>query len=529
MYHTNSIVYSDEHDIFLEDSSELTELDGWVQECIKSRKRFTFSEREVLQSLWDKGEDIRLREDSRFCEVMLPSQAQEVQWRLKRQIITNQHLYELLEDEEWDGKDLYQYLEHFDQSISEDAFHIFFLHDHRFIISYDDQGFYHISLRADRKKIILTPEQKNSADQLASQLLALFPDNTRTPWSTHVLLEHLKQLSATADMWEEVLPVAIENWLLQREEWVRVGRDSWFPQALIPSLGKSHQYAVLPVLSPVEGRSFSFPSISYESPIAQEISQSVDETSRQQDQLIVSTVKWKMTLRTLHINEGYIPIPTKARIFYPRAKKLSSLVAVAGVWFADASEMTIWLDTEKHQLYGPDIQDQLAFLVAGTMLEMLWTSSGMSFNTIGVDATVAEEEARLVDLTALAHSRSALLESYRDSLRAIMASSNTGWSFSELYNELCSRQQHKPNRSTIRTVLSSSPEFTFVRAENKWIVNPDISPEDGTKIVRRAKAIAHYNIVESDIKQQECLSLAEMIAKSRERLGYLRSLYTHIS
>ena len=526
MCYTNNVMDTDKYDIFLENPSELPELDEWVKGCIKNRRRFTFSEREVLQSLWDKGEDIRLREDSRFCEVILPNQAQGGQWRLKRQVITNQHLYELLEDEEWDGNDLYQYLERLDQNVLKDAFHIFCPHDHRFVLSSNDQGLYHVSLRIDRKKMTLTPEQKQSIDHLASQLLDLFPDNRRTPWSTHVLLEHLKQLSVTPDIWEGVLSVALESWLLHREEWVRVGRDTWFPKKLVPSLSKSHKYAVLPVSSQVEGSSLFLPTISYESSTIQEIFQAIDETSRHQNQqMINSAVKWKMTLRTVHINEGYIPIPAKVRVFYPRAKKLFSVVAVPGVWFSDASELTVWLDTEKHQLYGPDVQDQLAFLVAGTMLELLWTASGITFNTIGVDTAIAEEEVRLVDLTELAHLRSAALESYRGSLRAIMALSNTGWGFPELYNEVCYRQQHKPNRSTIRAILSSSPEFTFVRAESKWILNPDIRPEDGTRMIRRARVIAHYDILGSNVKQQKSISLAEMIAKNRERLGYLRSLY----
>jgi len=292
----DSMINPNNYSIFLEKPSELSELDEWVEECITSQKRFTFSERDVLQSLWDGGEDIRLREDSRFCEV---------------------------------------------------------------------------------------------------------------------------------------------------------------------------------------------------------------------------------TLRTVHINEGYIPIPTKACVFYPRAKKLSSIVAVPGVWFSDASEMTVWLDTEKHQLYGPDVQDQLAFLVAGTMLEILWTASGITFNTIGVDTAITEEEVRLVDLTELAHLRAATLESYRGSLRAIMAPSNIGWSFPELYSVLCDRQQHKPNRSTIRAILSSSPEFIFVRTQNKWMLNYDITPEAGARALRKVTLIAQDISVGDD----ETPSITEMITKSRHRLAHLRSMY----
>jgi hypothetical protein len=249
-----------------------------------------------------------------------------------------------------------------------------------------------------------------------------------------------------------------------------------------------------------------------------------DEADRHQDQLSMnSSVKWKVTLRTVHINEGYLPIPTKARVSYPRAKKLSSIVAISSIWFADASEMIVWLDTEKHQLYGPDLQDQLAFVGAGTVLEILWTTAGITFNTIDIDLNVAEEEERLVDLTELTHLRSATLESYRVSLRAIMASPQTEWSFSELYKELCSRQQHKPNRSTIRSILSSSPEFVFMRAEKKWRLHADITPEAGARALRKARLIAQ----DAAIADGEAASIVESIAKSRQRLAHLRSIYMH--
>lgn len=523
MPQVDNMIVSDDSSIFLENSFELPELDKWVDECIRSRTRFTLSEREVLQSLWDSGEDIRLREDSRFCEVTLSNQIQEGQWRLSSQTITNQYLYELLEDEEWDGYDLYQYLKQLDQKMSNGSFHVFCAIDHRFILSSNDQGVYNVSLRLDRKKITLTPEQKNCIDQLAPQLLALFPDDSRIPWSTSLLLERLKELVFPSGILGEVLPAALENWLLQREEWMRVGRDTWFPKKLVPSLARSHRYAVLPVSSHENSNALSLVKIEGGALLSetQEVVQVVDGTEKVQGQLTRrSSVKWRTVLRTLHLNEGYLPVPTRARGCYPQAKKLSSVVAIPGVWFADASQMTVWLDTENHRLYGFDLQDQCAFLVAGTVLETLWTTSGITFNAIGVDTAIAEEEARLVDLTELAHLRSATLESYRASLRAIMGPSNRGWNFLELYNEVCERQQHKPNKSTIRTILSSSPEFVFVKSQHKWVLNNNILSEIGAKALRKATLLAQ------DISMgSEAPSIRKMITDSRQRLAHLRSMY----
>jgi len=101
------------------------------------------------------------------------------------------------------------------------------------------------------------------------------------------------------------------------------------------------------------------------------------------------------------------------------------------------------------------------------VLEMTLTTTSIVFRTCDVDQQVAEEEVRLVDLSDLAQLRSTALESYRASLRAILTKYNSPLRFQELYGELCNRQQHQPNRATIRSVLSSSPEFVFLKAAGK--------------------------------------------------------------
>ncbi len=44
--------YSD-NNLFLEEPAKLLELDNWVETCFQSRRRFTFTEEEVLKPLWD--------------------------------------------------------------------------------------------------------------------------------------------------------------------------------------------------------------------------------------------------------------------------------------------------------------------------------------------------------------------------------------------------------------------------------------------------------------------------------------------
>jgi hypothetical protein len=137
-----------------------------------------------------------------------------------------------------------------------------------------------------------------------------------------------------------------------------------------------------------------------------------------------------------------------------------------------------------------------------------------------------ERDDSLVDLSDLAQRRSTALESYRASLRTILTKYNFPLRFQELYEELCNRQQHQPNRATIRSVLSSSPEFVFLKAEGKWSLNAAISPEVSVKSLRRTAMVAHHAEGHTSTTQQESVSLSQMIAKNRQQLAALRSMYS---
>jgi hypothetical protein len=128
-------------------------------------------------------------------------------------------------------------------------------------------------------------------------------------------------------------------------------------------------------------------------------------------------------------------------------------------------------------------------------------------------------------LSDLAQRRSAILESYRASLHSILGKHNSPLRFQELYEELCSRQQHQPNRTSIRSILSSSPEFIFLKAERKWGLNTAISSEMSVKSLRQTAMIAH--LVEGDTiaAHQEPVSLPRMITKNRQQITALRSVY----
>lgn len=516
--------------LFLTEPAPISELNNWIAEYQSSQQRFTFTEAEILQASWDLGEDILLREDSRFKKAALPELPFPGQWQLSTHTIANQLIYDCLLNDEWDGEDLCHYLQLLDQQYIDATFHIFCRSDKRFSLSQNERGRYLIILNQKIVKVSLSAEQKEVLDRLADQLLEAFPHQGRTPWATFEILEQIKHISSDFPSLETLLPSDLAQWLSQRAEWIKVGRDIWFPKHLLPPPVQNRRYAVLSVDTGKRDQIpfFLEPLETSEPGISDEINQQISHDKQVQDsQQTLSRNRWKVALRTLHLNEGYIPVPPRMRVLYTHDQRLSNLSVYPGIWFADASEMMVWLDTTHHRLYGPDITDQLAFLDAGTILEIFWSNAGFTFNLAGQDPEIFEEEARLIDLTELAHLRSTLLESYRTSLRTLLASTYQGKVFAELYLELSQRQQHKPNRSTIRAILSSSPEFFFDKSESKWKLLPNISEETGASALRKVVVAAQQIVSENSHQSPDALSLTTMIARNRRQLVNLREFYGH--
>jgi hypothetical protein len=519
--------YQDSH-LFLAKPAQISELNDWITEYQNSQQRFTFTEAEILQACWDQGEDILLREDSRFKEAALPDLPFLGQWQLSTHTIANQLIYDSLLHNEWDGEDLSYYLQQLDRQNTEATFHIFCRTDKRFSLSPDEGGCYHIILNQMIVKVSLSGAQKEALDGLASQLLEAFPHQGRAPWTTFEVLEQIKHISSDFPTLEPLIPTELAQWLSRRDEWTKVSRDLWFPKHLLPPPVQNRRYAVLSVDAGKRGQMPSFlkPVDTNEQGVNEALSQEISHEKQIQDpQQTISRDRWKVVLRTLHLNEGYIPVPPLMRVFYPHGQNLSNLFVLPGIWFADASGMTVWLDMTHHRLYGPDVTDQLAFLDAGTILEIFWSNAGFTFSLAGQDPEIFEEEARLIDLTELAHLRSTLLESYRTSLRALLTPANQGKVFAELYFELCQRQQHKPNRSTIRAILSSSPEFFFDKSGRKWKLFPNISDEVGASALRKVAVAAQQISSKNGHQSPDTLSLTTMIASNRQQLIDLRKFY----
>lgn len=514
--------------LFLEEPAPIPDLDRWVEQYTRSQSRFTFPEADALKSLWDEGEEIRLREDSRFCEAHLPQQGVVPQWYLAHHKVANQVLLEAIEDELWDGSDLTGFLAQLDQQAPGDDFHVFAQGDQRFLVKQDESGTYHLALRTTVAVKKLSSEEKLLLDEVASLLLERVLEVGRKPWTTTELLDLIKTFVDHPGKLERIIPAVLSEWLIEQKEWARVGVESWIPEQQLPLPSIRHRYAVWPVFSPTTGVGNLLPQLVSESSLASDTIQTLEELTENSDPSSPRNLaKWNIVLRTVHLNEGYIPVPKRVRFLYPNARRLANVIALPGLWFADGSNFTVWLDSTKHGLFGPDLLDQFAFLEAGTTLMVTWRATGLIFQITGNDIQVNEEESRLVDLTQLANLRSTFLESYRGSLRAILGERDQPLSFQELYELLCKRQQHVPNSTTIRTILSSSPEFIFIKGNGKWCLNSMMTPEVGAKLLRRSALIGNEMVGGGRNIQPASLSesLSQLVLKHRQQLSVLRSMY----
>jgi hypothetical protein len=152
-----------------------------------------------------------------------------------------------------------------------------------------------------------------------------------------------------------------------------------------------------------------------------------------------------------------------------------------GMWHEDGTRFWLWLDRTNNHLYGPALADRLMWLDAGTVLRIEWAPDIIVIQRIRQDEAVRDEEARLVDLEALAAVRGGLGENYRRSVQAILNEAPEGLTFAEIVIALRQRQQHEVHRGTIHAILYSGG---FLRKDRRWFAAPD--SEAGARQLRAA-------------------------------------------
>lgn len=422
-------------------------------------ERFTFTEEQALVELWTAGEEVRLREDSRFWELEGLGHFQ-----LSHHRLANNLLAEMLWHGVWDGTNPAGVLTRLDNA-DDQAFHVFCPADPRF------------GLEGDAFSLLACPavsvpeELKRSLDAAADDLMGAHRQGG-APLTTHQLLELISRL--LGDLAGADDADALEAWLCGRNDWAEVARGLWLPRDLVPPPEQPGPFRVIRVGGgAAEG---SLPAeISYV-----EEGQAPDGDGPAEGLVVLAgppvergpdmAVSWTQVLRTAHLHACYLPVPVGARFRYPRfVGRAGGPLSIAAVAFESGREGRVWLDREHHRFYGEMVREIVEWEEAGRELRITWSPEAVVVRRGGLDERVREEESRHVDPSALHELRLGRGESYRQTLAAVLREAGGGMSFRELYDELSRRQGHWPGAPTLRAVLSQSPEFVSENGVWKWV------------------------------------------------------------
>ena len=429
-----------------------------------SSSRRTFTEREALQPLWDAGYEVPIHADTRFVLVHEGDGKRPSHWRLAHQMVANTRLLNELVAGTWDGQRLDEKLAELD---AEDQRHyVFYPLDARLILT--KQGI--LEPAEHERNVKLSRAMKASLDALAPQLFACWHEAGAEPWTLRTITDVLGQLAwLHAEMQNAWL--SVRAWLLGEPHVTRVGVHYWVLIAQVPRDVRRTRLHVLPLHIP-ESEDTTTP-IGTSAPTRHlTLVASGDESEViLRGELTTSQAHWKTTLRTINLLEGFVHVPTVVRSAYPLSVPGEEQKTVLrGMWYEDGSRFWLWMDRNKNYLYGPALADHLMWLEAGTILRVDWTPDSIVFQTLGLDEDVRAEEARLIDVEALAAMRGGQGENYRRSLQAILVAAPEGLSFAEIIIALRERQQHEVHRGTIHALLYSGG---FLHKEGRWFAALD--------------------------------------------------------
>jgi hypothetical protein len=441
----------------------IKELDPIVS--VLQSRRFTFTEADALGALWAQGEEVRLREDARFWQL------ESGHWHLAAQKLANDLLVERLRKGDWEGRELEAYLLALDEQLG--GFHVFCPIDSRLTCL---DGTWRLTY--EERLPVVSADQKAQLDALVNNLYEKWRiESNAAPWQTQQIITVLNELGWNTSI--EDLIGFVTAWLFTRADWARVAQDLWLPRADLPVPQPPKILTVLPVHAKTlaDGQSLTKEQTDADGPFTpSEHDDSNDLPSPPVTRDANDALTWRFALRTIHLINGYLPIPPEARTLYPTYQEIARTVALQGIWYEDAARFRVWLNCENNWLFGDALAERIGLLDAGTILRIKWDKSGILFTFEGVDEIINHEEARLADPEALAQLRRGLGESYRQSLRTILTEQVEGLSATDLYRRLCERQRHTVHRGSFQAVLTASPEF--YRTGRIWKIKPDVNGED---------------------------------------------------
>ncbi len=468
-------------------------VDAAVEQLANTRR--TFTEEEALSNAWEAGYDLSPQDDPRFVLAAEADGMHQHHWRLSTHTLANNRLLDALRTGAWDGREIDQELARLD---AQDGVHYVFCPvDPRFSRLRD--GTY--TLADQEPDIALPPEIKATLDALALALLDRWRETGAAPWTTPALTETVATLGWAAAT-EGSSWLLVRAWLRGWPAVTRVGQDYWMLTDALPKEPAHTRLSVLPLRA-------TAPTTSNK-PAHPEAESTRQQAEQDPTNLVPSAANfktgllahWVETLRTVHLTQGFLPIPTAARTAVPpRAREASKWEALRGTWFEDKTSLWVWLDREHERLCGPDLADNLMWCEAGQKLRVDWNTDGVVFRIIGEDIDVQQEETRLVDLEALAALRGGLGESYRRSLFTLLSSMPQGLTFREIVEALRARQKHVVHQGTIRALLSAGG---FVKRDGCWYVSLDY--ETGARQLRAALA---QTLIETKTAEQSSPSVDE--------------------
>ena len=434
-----------------------------------STYRRTFTAEEALAEVWEDGFDISLQADpqERFVLAYEADGKHPRQWRLITQALANNRLLDALKSGAWDGQDLDTELARLD---AEDHTHyIYCPADPRFTTRPDGT----LEAADHEYNLTLSPETQAELDALAQKLLEQWHNQGDTPLTVLQVTELVGNLgwpeAGGRNGWQ-----LVRAWLLEWTEVARVGQDYWIPTRSLPKEPEHTRLQVLPVTSqppPVESPQGE--AVPPETPGSseQEASPTIGKSQViHSKEVVAHAVSWTFLLRTIHLLEGFIPVPSTARSAYPpRVVGEGDRAVLKGLWYDNAEQMWLWLDRTQDRLYGPDLAHQLAWREAGDLLRVEWRPEVIVLRIVGHDDEVQREEMRLVDPQTLKTLRGGLGESYRQSLQAILLEKTEGLTFLQVVKALRERQGHDIHRGTVRALLYAGG---FIQRKGHWFAAP---------------------------------------------------------
>lgn len=442
--------------------------------------RSTFTEEDALGSLWQAGYEVAAHPDLGFVLARERDGRHERQWRLAEQALANDRLLDALRMGAWDGHDLDAEL---DRLGDEDSVrYVFCPLDERFDRTPDGT----IEPAEWEDEAPVPPNIRVELDALGPALLDRWHQTGGDPQTLRTITGALGELGWPGAHAPEAW-LLVRAWLRGWGEVRRVGHDYWVPALNLPEEPQRRRLQVLPVLpsgeaQPAEPVKTDPRTGDSGSAIAKHLADGPTRPDLDSSPTGVQRAAWIVPLRTVHLVEGFVPIPSSARAVYPpRSPGEGERTVLRCLWFDTNDRLWVWLDRSGDRLYGPQVADQLAWCEAGDLLRVEWEPETIVLRIVGHDEGVEQEESRLVDLEALATLRRGLGESYRQSLQVILDTALNGLTFRELVTALEERQQHSAHQGTIRALLRAGG---FVLRDGRWFPPPD--PGASARRLRRA-------------------------------------------